>query len=790
MKASPLKSSFNAGEISPLLYGRVDIAKYQNGCKTLCNFIPVVQGGAKRRPGTRYAGAVKDSTQRTWLAKFEFNTSQAYVLEFGHQYVRFWANHGQLLASASVPVEVATPWTAADLTTTDGTFALDMVQSADVLYIVHPNYAPQKLQRYSNTDWRLSAIDFKNGPFKTQNTDKSLKISVSVGGGASIITGTVTLQATSAVFTPAMVGVLLRLEPEDGSSIKPWTAGQEIVHGGENPFGLLRRSDGKTYSCATNVTVGSGWTIQCGGDMPIHTYGTQCDGSGKYVQGTVVQQQGVDWTYLDSGWGYVRITGYTSSTQVTALVIDSLPGSLATQPSFRWSLGAFNPTDGYPSAVTFFRERLTFAAGQRLYLSVAGDFENFATYDDSGNVVADRAIQSTVASDQVNEIQWLAPHTALLIGTAGGEFVCRENSASEAFGAGNVKIEQQNTDGSRPGVRPARVGVATLFLQRSGKYVKELTYSLANNSFKSADLTVLSEHIAQPEGILQMAWHKVPYAVLWCVKGDGQLLGFTYNPEQEVMAWHRHKIGDGLLRVESVAVIPSPDKLQDELWLIVNTGSSRMMLYLTAEPPPGTATADMFYVDAGLTYSGAPTNTVTGLDHLQAVTDTVVQLGPIGILANGGVVSAKLNLNFPPFPVSVTLPYAASTVHVGLAYTSDLIPTAFEAGAADGTSQGKIRRTNRVSLRLKDTVGGAWRAAGQGSAAPTFTALALPWSGSVENGTETARRMDAATPPFSGTVALDWDGGYVIDDSIWLRQADPLPMTLLSIFPQFTVYDR
>jgi len=68
-KASPIISSFNAGELSPSLDGRVDLSKYSAGCKRLENFIPMVQGPARRRSGTRFVNEVKTSANRTWLVK-------------------------------------------------------------------------------------------------------------------------------------------------------------------------------------------------------------------------------------------------------------------------------------------------------------------------------------------------------------------------------------------------------------------------------------------------------------------------------------------------------------------------------------------------------------------------------------------------------------------------------------------------------------------------------------------------------------------------------------------------
>jgi hypothetical protein len=130
-RAAPILSSFNAGELSPNVEGRVDIAKYGNGAKLLENFIPLIQGPAKRRAGTRFVADVK-GYNKAWLVRFEFNTQQAYVLEVGDQYIRFYANHGQVLSGGS-PYEIATPWLLADLTNSDGTFALRFTESNDVI---------------------------------------------------------------------------------------------------------------------------------------------------------------------------------------------------------------------------------------------------------------------------------------------------------------------------------------------------------------------------------------------------------------------------------------------------------------------------------------------------------------------------------------------------------------------------------------------------------------------------------------------------------------------------------
>ena len=89
-------NAFNTGELSPRLLGRSDWQKYEQGCEILENFFPLVQGGVKRRPGTKYIANVKDNNKRIRLVPFVFNVNTAYALEFGEKYLRFYVD-GEIL---------------------------------------------------------------------------------------------------------------------------------------------------------------------------------------------------------------------------------------------------------------------------------------------------------------------------------------------------------------------------------------------------------------------------------------------------------------------------------------------------------------------------------------------------------------------------------------------------------------------------------------------------------------------------------------------------------------------
>jgi len=152
-RANATITNFLTGELSPYLMGRTDTERYQNALKTCENFVVKPHGGVQRRPGTQFVAEVKDSSKKVRLIRFEFNRAQSYVLEFGNLYIRFYTQNGRI-ESSGTPVEVATPYTEAQLDD------IQVAQSADVMYIVHPSHNPRKLARTSNTVWALTDVSF------------------------------------------------------------------------------------------------------------------------------------------------------------------------------------------------------------------------------------------------------------------------------------------------------------------------------------------------------------------------------------------------------------------------------------------------------------------------------------------------------------------------------------------------------------------------------------------------------------------------------------------------------
>jgi len=198
IRADTFQTNFTSGEFSPLLEGRVGLAKYKDAVSKLENFYCFPHGPVDKRPGTRFIKAVKTESAKTRLVPFVFSTIQAYVLEFGNNYIRFYKEEGQILSGVSA-YELATTYTTAQI------FDLRFTQSADVLYICHGSHAPKKLSRTGHTSWTLTAYDYGDGPYLDENATATTIT-------PSAVTGSVTLTASSGIFASTDLGRNVRIQ--------------------------------------------------------------------------------------------------------------------------------------------------------------------------------------------------------------------------------------------------------------------------------------------------------------------------------------------------------------------------------------------------------------------------------------------------------------------------------------------------------------------------------------------------------------------------------------------------
>lgn len=736
MRASPILSNFNGGELSPRLEGRVDYEKYQSGCSVMSNFIPTVQGPAVFRGGTHYVENVRQQAYRPWLTRFEFNYQQSFVLEWSQLRISFFTNRGRLLNAGS-PYEISTPYAASDLINADGGLNLSMVQSGDVIYIAGGNKPPQKLSRLGNVNWTIAEFQPVDGPWMDANLNEALTIY------SSAATGTVTLTASSTLFTSAHIGALIRLEMQDLGLVPPWEP-DKAVNTSE-----LRRSDGKTYKALTNGTSGS--------VKPTHDKGVAWDGSTSAKQ--------IKWEFQDPGYGVARITGVTSGTVATATVITRLPDGVVTSggTTWRWLLGAWGNHNEWPTKAVLYRDRLCWLGTRTVWTSVAGDYENMSP-DDVGQQTDESSIVVSPASGEANAIRWVQAADALLVGTAGGEFAIGPQTTTDPLGPANVKATIQSSFGGRALPTP-RIGDSVFFVDKTGRRLREVRYSVDTATYQAADMTVLAEHVTEG-GLVDLCWQQSPESILWAVRSDGVLVGLTYEKEQNVYAWHPHPMGGDAV-VESITCIPAPDGTQDDLWLAVRRtiGGATLRTVERMERPyrAGDDRRDALYVDCGLSYSGAPVSSVSGLDHLEGQTVAVVVDGamhPPRVVTSG----------------AISLQIAGSHIMAGLPYLGRLRTMRLEGGSQEGSGQGKTGRITKVTTRLINSLGGK-----VGPNWDTMDRLQMR-RGSTP--------MDGPPDLVSGDVLTSWPGGYETDLYVCIEQDQPFPFAVAAIIPSYQRQDR
>jgi len=867
-RVSSIITNFRAGEISPKLEGRIDLQKYNEAAQTLNNMLVYPSGGVTRRPGTYFAGRTKDGG-KVRLIDFEFSDEQAYVLEFGANYIRFYkdgglltsasqaiiavtqsnpvavtiASHGyttnhrifitnvsgmtelnnrefetvqyyevgitalsdpylagetitggtsgatgtyvsddgttMLLESVSgsfVSGETLTGGTSTETSTStsvssvsdqfgllgvDGTgfdayvsggaasdivevtttysvtdvFEINHAQSADVVYLAHKDHAPAKLTRTTATSFTLEDIDFTDGPYLDENiTDITLY--------ASADTGTVTITASASLFTSADVGRLVRFREVLEIQYDEWEADKSYAN---NAF---VRFNGHVYKHVTGSTQTSGNT------PPVHLEGQEAYGA-------------LTWEYRHDDTGYAKITAFTNDTTVTATVkvddggISVLPHNVVGSGNATklWSLGAFNGDQGFPKALGFYEQRLYFAGTtgkpQTVFGSVSADFENHTP-----GTLDDAAVNLTIASDKVNVIRHLLPARFLQILTTSAEFTLSGGTGSTPVTPTNVNVLRETTFGCSE-VRPLRAGNSTILIQKGQEKVKEITFDLDTDGLLGIDLTILADHIPRG-GLVDMVWQQEPELIIWFVHSDGRLIGLTYDRANAAVGWHDHDIGgDGF--VESITAIPSG--AEDTVYLSVKrTIDGQTVRHIEYIKPIefGSDVEDAFFLDSGLTYDGADTLTISGLNHLEGEI--------VSVLADGAAHADKTVTNG-----RIALDRLSSKVHIGYGYTSTVETLRLEAGADDGVSQGKIKRIHGVTARFFNTVGA--------ELGPDLNNLdRLPFR-------DSSMAMSQAVPLFTGDKEIYFPSGYETDARVIVRQSQPLPMTVLAIMRRSNTFD-
>ncbi|CCH49643.1 hypothetical protein [Pseudodesulfovibrio piezophilus] len=689
--STPSLTNFTAGEMSPRLEGRTDLSKYYNGCRKLKNFHIHPHGGITRRSGFRFVAQAISQNKPTLLIPFEFNGAQTYVLEFGEE------DSGQgrmrVFADHGVVLSDGEEYLRDIPYKAEELEDLRFAQTADILILIHPSHPVRKMTRLDHDDWALEELEFMGQPevWGPENYPSAVCFFEQRLVLAATPNEPGTLWFSR---TGEMTDFRLKTRevPLDG-----WRD-REILD--SNSDGVRNGQSGDTFT----LLDGDGFENKDG------IKGQDCDGITRYYR-----YKGTK-SFVASG-DNETITFKDSTAANTIEPIWTSDGVLNEQ---YWD---------------------SFEVGERTDAQ-AGD-----------SPLSDDGIEVTLSGRQANAIEFMVPRSRLWIGTAGGEWTV-SGASSEALSPENVKANHEGTCGAARS-RPESVGFATLFIQRSGRKIREMAYRFESDAYVSKDLSLLSEHITET-GVTQLAFVQEPDAVLYCVRNDGLLAALTYDPSQDVAAWSRHET-DGV--VEGVTSIYSDISKRDELWVVVRRevqGEVRRYIEYLEKGFSGVI-EEAFFVDSGLSYSGESITELTGLDHLAGRTVTV--------LADGSVQTDKVVSDTG----AITLDRPSSTVHAGLPYVSSVQPMRLEGGSQRGTTQTKRQRITKVSVRFHETLGGKIGPSANKLESLNFRSSAIP--------------MDQSVGAFSGDKSITFPKGWTREGLLTVTQEQPLPMTILLIVP-------
>ena len=845
-------TNFTGGELSPRLDGRTDLTKYTSGCATLENLVVYPHGSAARRPGSTFVAEVADSDNKTRLIPFEFSTTQTYMLEFSNLKMRVYKDSGAVLEGdktisgitaanpavvtatshgysngdevlisgvsgmtevngkrflvadkttntfelqdkdgvdinstsftayssggvANKVFELATPYTTAQL------FDIKFAQSADVMYITHPEHEVEKLSRTGHTSWTLTDVDFTKGPMQDANTTTT-----TLNPGATAVGTGVSLAAS------ATTGI------NGGSGFQSTDVGRFVfLHEGYAKITAVTDTTNATIEILTTLsasTATANWQLGAFSDTTGHPSCVTFFEQRLVFAGTTNQPQTIffsksgDYENMDANIGGTiadddAIIYTIASNQVNAirfmtatrtLIIGTAGGEFTVSGGGTDS--AVTPTNilikkqsnhgaANVDAISVGNATLFLQRAKRKIRELAYNF------DVDGYIAPDMTILAEhISEGGLTQIAYQQEPNQIVYGVRGdGELVGltyqREQQVTawhrHIFGGrfGNATITVTDYANIANGTRIVLTkadGTTTTFTSATSSTTGKFHTTTSNNQTATNLKTLIdadSDFTATVSSNVVTITETSPLST-------GFLTVTSLDDSTRLT-----KTDEGKAVCESVAVIPTDDT-EYQVYVIVkrtiNGATRRFVEILNVFDFDQTDNTSFNFLDSALSYSGSAVSTISGLDHLEGQT--------VSVLANGATHPDKTVSSG-----SITLDRSSTDVKVGLAYTSLLQTMRLNAGSQNGTSQGKTKRIYDITVRMFETIGV--------EVGPDLSNMErIPFRSSAD-------LMDEGIPPFTGDKEVEFRGNYETDGFIFVRQTQPLPFTILSLYPRLTTND-
>ena len=719
--------------------------------------IVIERGPVLLRVGSTAGGDdyITETTLYTGSHSLAFTpTGDFYIDLFSYSEAAALVDSVQVASSGTM--ELATPWLAADMN------LIRWDQSGDVVFCACPGYRQRRIERRATDSWSVVEYQSDSGPFMLQNvTPRTI--------APSATSGDITLTASAAMFRATHVGALFRLT-HTGQT-------QDVELTGANQFSSSIRITGVDGTRAFSVIITGTWiatiTLQyslddaswvdaTSGTYTANTaisYDDTLDNqiiyyrigikAGNYTSGTAEATISVS---SGSQSGIARITGYTSSTVVSAGVLTEFASATATDD---WSESYWSSYRGYPSSVAFYEGRLWWSGKDRIWGSVSDDFSNFddTTIGDSG------PISRSIGSGPVDTVNWLLPLQRLVMGCQGKVRTARSSSLDEPLTPSNFNLKGVATQGAAA-VNAIEVDTAGLFVQRSGIRVYEAAYSSDNYDYQATDLTSHVPEIGEPS-IIRMAVQYQPETRVHCVRSDGTVAVLVYDRAEEVKCWINVETPGASGFVEDVCILPGTPEDQVTYTVRREVNGSTVRYHeksaLESECQGGTLNkqADSFIAGAGA---------VDGLDHLEGE--------DVLVWANGEYAGGPYTVTGG---VAVGAPSATAWI-AGLDYEARYKSTKLAYATDQGTmlcAPKKIARLGVIAKNIHPT------GLQFGPDFETMEDLPLVEDGVAISPTTIREAYDERSFPFPG----EWS----TDSRLCLKASALKPVTLLAVVVSFDI---
>jgi hypothetical protein len=729
--SSIIQRAFASGELAPVLHARADTAKYTLGLRTCRNFYVRKEGGVSNRAGFRFVEACKTASYGTRLMPYVGSIAgESFLIEMGAGYFRFYTNGAAVSVSGVAAYGGATAYNPGDLASSGGVTYYAIVATtgnappnvafwyplpAGGLYEIPTPYTLATLP-----DWNQSG----NVMTLTSPAHPPMEL-VFVDGTHWVL---------QAVTTAPVL-----LAPTGGAGVAgaggTRTYTYVVTSAAADTFEESEGSVPIVIAACAEPTADLPNTLSWSADPLAGEYYVYAD------------------PYDNGVFGYIG-TAASNSFNDGGIVPD-----FGLTPPLAGIL--FNAVGDYPSHSANYQQRRFFANTDSAPDAIWGSRTGFrSNYGGSSPLQDDDAVTFRLAGNNHHPIRHMAALKAgLVLMTDGGEWTLTGgNGPKSPITPSSIDATQETYVGIAENVRPAVVGNAILYVQSRGSVVRDLQFEQQVEGLAGRDLTIYASHLVKRRTIVALDYQQTPDSIVWCVRDDGVLLGLTYIPDQDIWGWHRH---DTAGTFEDVCVIPEED--EDAVYVIVKrTILGAAVRYIEKlerrDLLVGYFNATMFFVDSGLSYSGAPADVFTGLDHLNGQR--------VAILADGVVVSdGATGTAYVVAGGSITIPAEASNVHIGLPIQYAEIET-LDLDVQGSDLRDKHKRVGSVTLLIDES-------SKQFKAGPDATQLE----------TYVPQTWDSTAVADTGQFEINLPSTFGKYGRVVIRMTDPLPLTVLAVVP-------